>query len=139
MMLFLLYIFYLLSLSLSKGNVTFSCSESQPMAVTFLSAINSFLVLPTDWAAEGLSIRLQFRTWNQDGRLLTVPLSQGPKSSSLILQLSVGVFLLTVRGIPQGMAQISTGERKMNSMRSIKSSSVHTDRIYLFGFFYLFL
>lgn len=102
---------------LSQGNVTFSCSESQPVAVTFLSTTNSFLVLPTDWAAEGLSIRLQFRTWNQDGRLLTVPLSHGPKSSSLILQLSGGLFLLTLRGIPQGTAQISTGERIIKSMK----------------------
>lgn len=82
------------------------------MAVTFLSATNSFLVLPTDWAAEGLSIRLQFRTWNQDGRLLTVPLSQGPKSSSLILQLSGGGFQLTLRGTTQGTAQMNTGEKK---------------------------
>lgn len=96
---------------LSQGNVTFSCSESQPVVVTFLSATTSFLVSPTDWAAEGLSVRLQFRTWNQDGRLLTVPLSQGPKSSSLILQLSGGGFLLTLRGVPQVTAQISTGEK----------------------------
>lgn len=108
-------LFHLSSIhSLFQGNVTFSCSESQPVAVTFLSATNSFLVLPTDWAAEGLSIRFQFRTWNQDGRLLMVPLSQGLKSSSLILQLSGGGFLLTLRGIPQGMAQISIGEKKLN-------------------------
>lgn len=99
--------------SVSQGNVTFSCSESQPVAVTFLSATNSFLVLPTDWAAEGLSIRLQFRTWNQDGRLLTVALSQGLKSSSLlVLQLSGGAFLLSLRGTSQGTAQINTGEKK---------------------------
>ncbi|KAK3533182.1 hypothetical protein QTP70_013011 [Hemibagrus guttatus] len=113
------------------GNVTFSCSESQAVAVTFLSAINSFLVLPTDWAAEGLSIRLQFRTWNQDGRLLTVPLSQGPKSSSLILQLSGGVFLLTVRGIPQGTAQISTGSSLCDGQWHSLAVEVKGQQIYL--------
>lgn len=111
----MLCIFLLSSIcSLFQGNVTFSCSDSQREAVTFLSATNSFLALPTDWAAEGLSVRLQFRTWNQDGCLLTVPLTQGPKSSSLTLQFSRGLFLLTVRGIPQGTAQISTGEKKLH-------------------------
>ncbi|XP_046714224.1 contactin-associated protein-like 5 [Silurus meridionalis] len=90
------------------GNVTFSCSESQPVSVTFLSATRSFLVFPSDFAADVLSLRLQLRTWIRDGRLLTVPLSQGPKSSSLILQISDGVLLLVLRRFLQDTAQIST-------------------------------
>ncbi|KAK2868852.1 hypothetical protein Q7C36_000723 [Tachysurus vachellii] len=113
------------------GNVTFSCSDSQPVAVTFLSATNSFLVLPTDWAAEGLSVRLQFRTWNQDGCLLTVPLTQGPKSSSLTLQFSRGLFLLTMRGIPQGTAQISTGPGLCDGQWHSVAVEVKGQQVYL--------
>ncbi|KAI2659090.1 Contactin-associated protein-like 4 [Labeo rohita] len=57
------------------GNVTFSCSESSSVAVTFLSSTGSFMMLPADYSMESLSIRLQFRTWNQEGLLFSVPLS----------------------------------------------------------------
>ncbi|GAA6072853.1 contactin-associated protein-like 5 [Tachysurus ichikawai] len=128
----MLCIFLLSSIcSLFQGNVTFSCSDSQREAVTFLSATNSFLALPTDWAAEGLSVRLQFRTWNQDGCLLTVPLTQGPKSSSLTLQFSRGLFLLTVRGIPQGTAQISTGPGLCDGQWHSVAVEVKGQQVYL--------
>ncbi|XP_062868407.1 contactin-associated protein-like 5 [Trichomycterus rosablanca] len=92
------------------GNVTFSCSETQPVAVTFLSSTSSFLALTTDSTVEGLSIRLQFRTWNQDGRLLFVPMSRSPKPVSLILQLTGGQIMLFLKGIPQRTAQINAGQ-----------------------------
>nr|XP_061826904.1 contactin-associated protein-like 5 [Nerophis lumbriciformis] len=66
----------------SVGNVTFSCSQSQLVACTFLSANSSFLTLPSAAAASsGFSARFQFRTWNPEGLLLSVPL--GPRRVQL--------------------------------------------------------
>uniref|UniRef100_A0AAY4AYS3 Contactin-associated protein-like 5 n=1 Tax=Denticeps clupeoides TaxID=299321 RepID=A0AAY4AYS3_9TELE len=57
----------------SVGNVTFSCSEPQLVAATFLSSSGSFLSLaaPPPSAVEGLSVRFQFRTWNGDSLLFS--------------------------------------------------------------------
>uniref|UniRef100_A0A8C1J9E1 Contactin associated protein-like 5 like n=1 Tax=Cyprinus carpio TaxID=7962 RepID=A0A8C1J9E1_CYPCA len=76
------------------GNVTFSCSESSSVAVTFLSSTGSFLMLPADYSMESLSVRLQFRTWNQEGLLFSVPLSLDPDPINLLLQLSQLSFLV---------------------------------------------
>uniref|UniRef100_A0A8C1AQQ4 Contactin associated protein family member 5 like n=1 Tax=Cyprinus carpio carpio TaxID=630221 RepID=A0A8C1AQQ4_CYPCA len=69
------------------GNVTFSCSESSSVAVTFLSSTGSFLMLPADYSMESLSVRLQFRTWNQEGLLFSVPLKPLFCSTFLLLLL----------------------------------------------------
>uniref|UniRef100_A0A8C2DS35 Contactin associated protein-like 5a n=1 Tax=Cyprinus carpio TaxID=7962 RepID=A0A8C2DS35_CYPCA len=62
----------------SVGNVTFSCSEPQLVAATFQSSSSSFLSLPAPaQILEGFSVRLQFRTWNPDGLLLSSPLISG--------------------------------------------------------------
>uniref|UniRef100_A0A8C9SSW0 Contactin-associated protein-like 5 n=1 Tax=Scleropages formosus TaxID=113540 RepID=A0A8C9SSW0_SCLFO len=72
----------------SVGNVTFSCSEPRLMVTTFLNSGSSFLQLPTQASLEGLSIRFQFRTWNQDGLLMSFQLNRNPER--LILQLGSG-------------------------------------------------
>uniref|UniRef100_A0A668AK63 Contactin associated protein-like 5a n=1 Tax=Myripristis murdjan TaxID=586833 RepID=A0A668AK63_9TELE len=62
----------------SVGNVTFSCSEPQLVACTFLSSSSSFLSLPAAASAMGgFSVRFQFRTWNPDGLLLSTRLQRG--------------------------------------------------------------
>lgn len=101
--------FLLLSLFLTKGNVTFSCSESSSVAVTFLSSSGSFLALPADYLTEGLTVRLQFRTWNQEGLLFSVPLSHDPDPSNMLLQLSQTRLLLSISGGPQNSAQVFSG------------------------------
>ncbi|XP_047198432.1 contactin-associated protein-like 4 [Hippoglossus stenolepis] len=58
-----------------KGNVTFSCAEPIFVAVTFTGP-RSFLWLTRAAAASstGLTVGLQFRTWNKAGLLLTFEL-----------------------------------------------------------------
>uniref|UniRef100_A0A8C1LGR8 Contactin associated protein-like 5 like n=1 Tax=Cyprinus carpio TaxID=7962 RepID=A0A8C1LGR8_CYPCA len=93
------------------GNVTFSCSESSSVAVTFLSSTGSFLMLPADYSMESLSVRLQFRTWNQEGLLFSIPLSRDPDTINLLLQLSQARLLLLLSGGPQNSAQnLSDGQ-----------------------------
>uniref|UniRef100_A0A3P8SJS0 Contactin associated protein like 3 n=1 Tax=Amphiprion percula TaxID=161767 RepID=A0A3P8SJS0_AMPPE len=65
-----------------SGNVTFSCGEPVFVAMTFAGP-QSFLWLPggTDPSSVGLSVGLQFRTWNKAGLLLTFDL---PKQSGAV-------------------------------------------------------
>uniref|UniRef100_A0A8C1APQ8 Contactin associated protein family member 5 like n=1 Tax=Cyprinus carpio carpio TaxID=630221 RepID=A0A8C1APQ8_CYPCA len=93
-----------------EGNVTFSCSESSSVAVTFLSSTGSFLMLPADYSMESLSVRLQFRTWNQEGLLFSVPLSLDPDPINLLLQLSQARLLLSLSGGQQNSAQVLSGQ-----------------------------
>ena len=102
-----------------QGNVTFSCSDSQPVSVTFLNSTASYLALPADTGTEGLSVRLQLRTWNRDGRLFSVPLTRGPSPASLVLQLSGGSLWLSLRRPPQRTIQVFTGERINHSPTDI--------------------
>ncbi|KAL0180926.1 hypothetical protein M9458_023332, partial [Cirrhinus mrigala] len=66
----------------------------------------SFLMLPADYIMESLSIRLQFRTWNQEGLLFSVPLSRDPDPVNLLLHLSQARLLLSLSGGPQNSAQV---------------------------------
>uniref|UniRef100_A0A673K934 Contactin-associated protein-like 5 n=1 Tax=Sinocyclocheilus rhinocerous TaxID=307959 RepID=A0A673K934_9TELE len=97
------------------GNVTFSCSESSSVAVTFLGSTGSFLMLPADYSMESLSVRLQFRTWNQEGLLFSVPMSLDPDPINLLLQLSQARLLLSLSGGPQNSAQVFSGKMYINS------------------------
>ncbi|XP_051528143.1 contactin-associated protein-like 5 isoform X1 [Myxocyprinus asiaticus] len=92
------------------GNVTFSCSEYSSVAVTFLSSTSSFLALPANYGTEGLSVRLQFRTWNQEGLLFSVQLSRDPNPINLLVQLSQARLLLSLTGEPQHSAQLLRGQ-----------------------------
>lgn len=69
------YLFLSPLLHLSQGNVTFSCSEPVFVAMTFTGP-QSFLRLPRriDASPLGISVGLQFRTWNKAGLLLTFDL-----------------------------------------------------------------
>lgn len=101
---------FFFSLFLTKGNVTFSCSESSSVAVTFLSSTGSFLALPADYFMESLSVRFQFRTWNQEGLLFSVPLSYDLDPINLLLQLSQARLLLSISGGAQNSAQVFGGK-----------------------------
>ncbi|KAA0707578.1 Contactin-associated protein-like 5 [Triplophysa tibetana] len=92
------------------GNVTFSCSESASVTVTFLSSSSSFLALPVEYRTEDLSIRLQFRTWNQEGLLFSVQLSRDPDLVNLLLQLRQARLLLTLSREQLHSAQVFSGQ-----------------------------
>ncbi|MBN3304064.1 CNTP5 protein, partial [Amia calva] len=91
----------------SVGNVTFSCSDPQQVATTFLSSTSSFLLLPAEPALKGLSVRFQFRTWNRDGLLLSTRLAQ--ESQRFLLHLSNGKLRLTHQKSVLQKIEISTG------------------------------
>ncbi|XP_052004183.1 contactin-associated protein-like 5 isoform X2 [Xyrauchen texanus] len=96
----------------SVGNVTFSCSEPQLVAATFQSASSSFLSLPAPAPVlEGPSVRLQFRTWNPDGLLLSSPLISAQEPQYLILQISSGRLHLTHQTSTLKMSDVSAGQR----------------------------
>ncbi|KAM3862428.1 contactin-associated protein-like 5 [Diretmus argenteus] len=94
----------------SVGNVTFSCSEPQLVASTFLSSSSSFLSLPAPAPAMGgFSVRFQFRTWNPDGLLLSTRLN--PRPQRLELQISNSRLRLTLHTSGQQKSEVSTGHR----------------------------
>ncbi|KAK1797512.1 hypothetical protein P4O66_000805 [Electrophorus voltai] len=95
-----------------EGNVTFSCSEPQLVAATFLSSSSSFLSLPAPLPTlEGLSVRLQFRTWNPDGLLLSSQLASDYEPRYLLLQISSGRLRLTHQTSSLKTSEVSTGQR----------------------------
>uniref|UniRef100_A0AAR2M5A1 Contactin associated protein-like 5a n=1 Tax=Pygocentrus nattereri TaxID=42514 RepID=A0AAR2M5A1_PYGNA len=113
------------------GNVTFSCSESQPVSVTFLSSTASYLAVLADPGMEGLSLRLQFRTWNRDSRLFYVPLTHGPEPASLVLQISEGSIQLSLRGPPQDTTQVFTGQSLCDGQWHSVTVEVKAQQVYL--------
>ena len=106
-----------------QGNVTFSCSDPQLVAATFLSSSSSFLSLPATAvasgaaASQGFSVRFQFRTWNPDGLLLWTRLS-APEPHRLELTISSSRIRLTLltsssphtSSSTQHTSEVSTGE-----------------------------
>ncbi|KAJ3592557.1 hypothetical protein NHX12_007684, partial [Muraenolepis orangiensis] len=97
----------------SVGNVTFSCSQPQLVATTFLSSSTSFLSLPATAAVAGgaeeggFSLSFQFRTWNTDGLLLSARLA--PETQRVELQISSSRLRLTLHTSAQQKSQVSTG------------------------------
>uniref|UniRef100_A0A8C5Q8M8 Contactin associated protein family member 5 n=1 Tax=Leptobrachium leishanense TaxID=445787 RepID=A0A8C5Q8M8_9ANUR len=89
------------------GNISFSCSESHIVPVTFISSSTSYLLLPGTSQMDGLSISFQFRTWNSDGLLLSTQL--GGESAVLVLQLYNGKLLLTIQKESDNILPVSTG------------------------------
>uniref|UniRef100_A0A669C167 Contactin associated protein family member 5 n=1 Tax=Oreochromis niloticus TaxID=8128 RepID=A0A669C167_ORENI len=93
----------------SVGNVTFSCSQPQLVACTFVSSSSSFLSLPSaSPGAGGFSIRFQFRTWNPEGLLLSVQLNPDPQK--LRLQISNSWLRLTLHSSGRQKSEVSAGE-----------------------------
>ncbi|XP_074513894.1 contactin-associated protein-like 5 [Sebastes fasciatus] len=94
----------------SVGNVTFSCSQPQLVACTFLSSSSSFLSLPSAASASGgFSVRFQFRTWNPDGLLLSVQLN--PEPHRLELQINNSRLQLTLHSSGRVKSEASAGHR----------------------------
>ncbi|KAM8855889.1 contactin-associated protein-like 5 isoform 2-T2 [Spinachia spinachia] len=94
----------------SVGNVTFSCSPPQLVACTFLSSSGSFLSLPSAAPAAGdFAVRLQFRTWNPDGLLLSARLN--PERRGLELQINGSRLQLTLRGSRPARSEAFAGHR----------------------------
>lgn len=92
----------------SVGNVTFSCSQPQLGACTFLSSTSSFLLLPSTMSATGgFSVRFHFRTWNADGLLLSVPLV--PEPQRLELRISNSRLHLTLQSSAQQKSEVFSG------------------------------
>lgn len=104
--------------------MTFSCSQPQLVACTFLSSSSSFLSLPPPASATGgFSARFQFRTWNPDGLLLSVQLN--PEPQSLELQISNGRLHLTLRGSGRRKSEVSAGECHYEGSTSCVCISVY--------------
>ncbi|TSM60558.1 Contactin-associated protein like 5-2 [Bagarius yarrelli] len=94
------------------GNVTFSCSEPQLVAVTFPNSDSSFLSFPAPAPSlDGFSVRLQFRTWNPDGLLLSCRLASDPERRYLLLSISSGRLQLTHHTTDLKTLEVSTGQR----------------------------
>uniref|UniRef100_A0A3Q1AZ66 Contactin associated protein like 3 n=1 Tax=Amphiprion ocellaris TaxID=80972 RepID=A0A3Q1AZ66_AMPOC len=91
-----------------KGNVTFSCDEPVFVAMTFAGP-QSFLWLPggTDPSSVGLSVGLQFRTWNKAGLLLTFDLLK--QSGAVWWYLSKARLHLQIHKPGRAPLELSTG------------------------------
>ncbi|KAM9789461.1 contactin-associated protein-like 4 [Neosynchiropus ocellatus] len=87
------------------GNVTFSCSEPVSVAATFPGP-QSFLQLPAD-TGSGVSVGFQFRTWNDEGLLLTFNLPEGHGVAWLTL--SRAKLHLKIQKEEQLLLELSTG------------------------------
>ncbi|XP_039350698.1 contactin-associated protein-like 5 isoform X6 [Mauremys reevesii] len=90
-----------------EGNVTFSCSESPIVPITFDSASSSYLLLPGTPQIDGLSVSFQFRTWNKDGLFLSTELSED--SGVLLLYLHTGRLTLVIQKVAENSMEISAG------------------------------
>eukprot|EP00073_Rattus_norvegicus_P052063 XP_017454447.1 PREDICTED: contactin-associated protein like 5-2 isoform X2 [Rattus norvegicus] len=98
----------------SVGNVTFSCSEPQIVPITFVNSRSSYLFLPGTPQIDGLSVSFQFRTWNEDGLLLSTELSEG--SGTLLLILESGTLRLLIKKVTGHGTESLTG-RSLNDGR----------------------
>ncbi|XP_052057008.1 contactin-associated protein like 5-3 isoform X3 [Apodemus sylvaticus] len=90
-----------------SGNVTFSCSEPQIVPITFVNSKSSYLLLPGTPQIDGLSVSFQFRTWNEEGLLLSTELSEG--SGTLLLILEGGTLRLLIKKVAGHGTEIITG------------------------------
>ncbi|KAJ7335611.1 hypothetical protein JRQ81_013552 [Phrynocephalus forsythii] len=88
------------------GNVSFFCSEPPIIPVTFLNS-NSYLALPGTSGQDEVSISFQFRTWNNEGLLLSSKLYQ--TSGGLLMYLSDGKVKLSFYKPGKGQSDITAG------------------------------
>uniref|UniRef100_A0A8C1W5W6 Contactin associated protein like 3 n=1 Tax=Cyprinus carpio TaxID=7962 RepID=A0A8C1W5W6_CYPCA len=88
------------------GNVSFTCTESIDVPVTFASP-GSFLALPWVSGGESASVSLQFRTWNRAGLLMTFDLQHN--AGTLWLYLSEARARLQIHKTGRIMTDITAG------------------------------
>uniref|UniRef100_A0A8C2KFJ2 Contactin associated protein like 3 n=1 Tax=Cyprinus carpio TaxID=7962 RepID=A0A8C2KFJ2_CYPCA len=88
------------------GNVSFTCTESIDVPVTFASP-GSFLALPWVSGGESVSVALQFRTWNKAGLLMTFDLQHN--AGTLWLYLSEARARLQIHKTGRIMTDITAG------------------------------
>uniref|UniRef100_A0A670JLM9 Contactin associated protein family member 4 n=1 Tax=Podarcis muralis TaxID=64176 RepID=A0A670JLM9_PODMU len=101
-----------------EGNISFACSEPPIIPVTFLNP-NSYLSLPGTSGHDEISISFQFRTWNNEGLLL----------SSKLYQTSGGLLILYKPGKTQ--SDISAGAELHNGQWHSVSLSAKRNRVSL--------
>ncbi|XP_072246689.1 contactin-associated protein-like 4 [Leuresthes tenuis] len=91
-----------------KGNVTFSCAEPVFVAMTFTGP-QSFLRLPggTGLLSVGMSVGLQFRTWNKEGLLLTFDLQN--QEGTVWLYLSKAKLHLQIHKLGRAPLELQAG------------------------------
>uniref|UniRef100_A0A673LVY6 Contactin-associated protein-like 4 n=1 Tax=Sinocyclocheilus rhinocerous TaxID=307959 RepID=A0A673LVY6_9TELE len=91
---------------INEGNVSFTCTESIDVPVTFASP-GSFLALPWVSGGESASVALQFRTWNRAGLLMTFDLQHN--AGTLWLYLSEARARLQIHKTGRIMTDITAG------------------------------
>ncbi|XP_029394988.1 contactin-associated protein-like 5 [Mus pahari] len=113
----------------SVGNVTFSCSEPQIVPITFVNSRSSYLMLPGTPQIDGLSVSFQFRTWNEDGLLLSTELSEG--SGTLLLILEGGTLRLLIKKVARHGTEILTGSGLNDGLWHSVSINARRNRVTL--------
>ncbi|EDL39833.1 mCG5469, partial [Mus musculus] len=113
----------------SVGNVTFSCSEPQIVPITFINSRSSYLMLPGTPQIDGLSVSFQFRTWNEDGLLLSTELSEG--SGTLLLILEGGTLRLLIKKVARHGTEILTGSGLNDGLWHSVSINARRNRVTL--------
>uniref|UniRef100_A0A8C1MVX1 Contactin associated protein like 3 n=1 Tax=Cyprinus carpio TaxID=7962 RepID=A0A8C1MVX1_CYPCA len=98
-----------------QGNVSFTCTESIDVPVTFASP-GSFLALPWVSGGESVSVALQFRTWNKAGLLMTFDLQHN--AGTLWLYLSEARVRLQIHKTGRLMTDITAGSAHSLSLSS---------------------
>ncbi|KAM3844855.1 contactin-associated protein-like 4 [Vipera latastei] len=88
------------------GNISFSCSEPPIIPVTFLNP-NSYLALPGTAGIDEISVSFHFRTWNNEGLLLSNKLYQ--TSGGLLMYLSDGKVKLSFYKPGKAQSDITAG------------------------------
>ncbi|XP_058520148.1 contactin-associated protein-like 5 [Ochotona princeps] len=111
------------------GNVTFSCSEAPIVPITFVNSSSSYLLLPGTPRLNGLSVSFQFRTWNEDGVLLSTELSEG--SGTLLLSLEGGILRLLLQKTTEHITEILTGSSLNDGLWHAVSISARRSRVTL--------
>ncbi|NP_001041338.2 contactin-associated protein like 5-2 precursor [Rattus norvegicus] len=112
-----------------SGNVTFSCSEPQIVPITFVNSRSSYLLLPGTPRIDGLSVSFQFRTWNEDGLLLSTELSES--SGTLLLILEGGTLRLLIKKVAGHGTEIITGSGLNDGLWHFVSINARRNRVTL--------
>ncbi|XP_061482188.1 contactin-associated protein-like 4 [Rhineura floridana] len=110
------------------GNMSFSCSEPPIIPVTFLNH-NSYLALPGTSGQDEISISFQFRTWNNEGLLLSSKLYQ--TSGGLIMYLSDGKVKLSIYKPGKAQSDITAGAGLHNGQWHSVSLAIKRSRVSL--------